>query len=155
MRLRDRTTHAGDVGHAVPIILFVERLQMQTEPQDFITVVVAILALVTSKELAGLVGPYAGIAACACAGAAVSLSGNDESMTVPQALGYVLLRVLLATILTVGLAELLQHVMPAIKPRYSLIPLAFAIGWIRDYSSLRAWLGDTIQTIISRRVDRP
>ena len=128
---------------------------MQTDPQDFITVVVAILALVTSKELAALVGPYAGIAACACAGAAVSLSGNDEPMTVPQALGYVLLRVLLATILTVGLAELLQHVIPAIKPRYSLIPLAFAIGWIRDYTSLRSWFGDTIQAIVSRRVDRP
>jgi hypothetical protein len=85
----------------------------------------------------------------------VSLSGNDEPMTVPQALGYVLLRVLLATILTVGLAELLQHVIPAIKPRYSLIPVAFAVGWIRDYSSLRSWLGDTIQAIVSRRVDRP
>ena len=128
---------------------------MQTEPQDFITVIVAILALVTSKELAALVGPYAGIAACACAGAAVSLSGNDKPMTVAEACGFVLLRVLLATILTVGLAELLQNIIPAIRPRYSLIPLAFAIGWINDYSGVRAWLGETIRAIVSRRVDRP
>lgn len=123
------------------------------DPQDLITVIVALLAMITGQELANLIGPYAGIAALATAGAAVSLSGNEQKMTNWQACGYVSIRVLAATVLTVGVAELLQMIAPWAKPRYSLIPLAFGIGWIRDYNTVRTFLGDLIGRIANKRVD--
>lgn len=126
---------------------------MQNDPQDFITVLIAVLALITSKELAVLLGPYAGIAACSCAGAAISLSGNDKEMSNWQACMYVTLRVFIATVLTVGIAEFLQNIIPSIKPRYSLIPLAFGIGWIKDYDSVRAWVGNLIDGFTKKRAD--
>lgn len=126
---------------------------MNTDPVDIITLLVALLALVTSREIAHTVSPYAAIMVLACAGAALSLSGNEKPMTTLQASVYVSVRVGVAIVLTVSIAEGLQLIAPWAKPRYTLIPLAFAIGWIRDYETVRTWFGDMITRFTVKKID--
>ena len=126
---------------------------MPPEPLDLVSLLIAILAFIVSKEIATAVGPYAAIVVLACAGAALSLSGIERQFNFPKAVWYVSIRILVAVVLTVSLAELLQHFAPWAKPRYTLIPLAFGIGWIRDYDSVRSWCRDLILRVINKRVD--
>lgn len=121
------------------------------DPPDVVSLLVALVALIASKELAHLVGPYAAIVVLAAAGASLSLSGHDEEITGAQAFIYVSVRVLVAASLTVALAELLQLAVPWAKPRYTLVPLAFGIGWIRDYREVGTMIGDIITNIIKKR----
>jgi len=123
------------------------------EPVDFVALIIALFAMVTSVEIAQIIGPYASIMVLACAGAALSLSTNGKEMTTSQAVAYVSLRVVLAVALTVALAELLQKFVPWLNPRYTLIPLAFGIGWIRDYDTVRNWIGGIIDRLTTKRVD--
>lgn len=124
-----------------------------SDPVDLITLLGALLAFIVSKEIAAIVSPYAGICVCACAGAAVSISGTDRKMTVPEAAWYVSMRVVVAIAVTVALAEVLNAVASWAKPRYTLIPLAFGIGWIKDYNSVRSWFGSIIDRFASRKAD--
>jgi len=126
---------------------------MQPEPLDLVSLLIALLAFIVSKDVAITVGPYASIVILACAGAGLSLSGNDKPMTLAQGCWYLTIRVLLAVSLTVGLAELLQKLIPWLAPRYTLIPLAFCIGWIRDYDSVRTFIGNLVSRILNRKAD--
>ena len=126
---------------------------MPTEPLDLVSLLIALLAFIVSKDVAIAVGPYAAIVILACAGAGISLSGNDREMTFWQGCWYLTIRVVMAVSLTVGLAELLQKLAPWLVPRYTLIPVAFMIGWIRDYDSVRAWFGNIISRIANRKAD--
>lgn len=123
------------------------------QPIDLVGLLIALLAFVFGKEMAAIVGPYAAIVILASAGAALSLSGHEEHFEPWRAAWYVAVRILIAVTLTVALAELVQHFVPALLPRFTLIPLAFAIGWIRDYDAVRRWCGDTIARVIGRKVD--
>lgn len=125
---------------------------MQKDPVDLVGLLIAALALVSSKEIAELVGPYMAIFILACAGAAFSASGGDK-MSAIETLKYMAVRVLIALAVTVSMAELLQKVWPAITPRVSLIPLAFCIGAIRDFASLRDWVVDKLKTLVNRKID--
>lgn len=121
------------------------------DPPDVVSLLIALVAIIASKEIAHLVGPYAAIVVLACAGASLSLSGSEEQFTGAKAIVYIGVRVLVAVVLTVTLAELLQVAMPWLKPRYTLVPLAFGIGWIRDYSAVREWIGRVIDGIVNRK----
>jgi len=123
------------------------------DPVDFVALVIALIAMITSIEVANIIGPYASIVVLACAGAALSLSTNGKEMTTHQAVGYVSLRVVLAVSLTVALAELLQKFVPWLNPRYTLIPLAFAFGWIKDYDTVRDWFGRVVDRFVTKRID--
>ena len=79
---------------------------MQPEPLDLVSLLIVLLAFIVSKDVAIAVGPYAAVGILACAGAGISLSGNDRQMSLPQACWYVSIRVLMAVSLTIGLAEL-------------------------------------------------
>ena len=122
-------------------------------PPDFLEFVLAIIAWIASREVAATVGPYAAIIVLACAGAALSLSGTQGQLKYTNALLYIGIRAMVAIVLTVTLAELLQKVVPWASPRYTLTPIAFAIGWIKDYNSVRAWLGGLIDRWANKRVD--
>lgn len=123
------------------------------DPQDIVSVLIALIAFVVSKEVAHLVGPYAAIVVLACAGAALSLSGTEDELTYGRAVMYVGVRVMVAIVLTVAIAELMHGVVPWAKPKVTLIPLAFAIGWIKDYGSIRSWLGGIVDRLATRRAD--
>lgn len=123
------------------------------EPVDVVSLLVAIIAIIASKEVAHLVGPYAAICVLACAGSALALSGHEEELTNGKAIWFILVRVMVAVTLTVAVAEMLQNIVPWMKPRYTLVPLAFGIGWIRDYTEIRSWLGRTIDRITTRKID--
>ena len=71
------------------------------EPLDFVSFVLAIIAFLVSKEVAQVVGAYAAIIVLACAGAALSLSGTNERMNYGNALVYIIVRIMVAIVLTV------------------------------------------------------
>lgn len=116
------------------------------EPQDFIGLVIAVMAALTSKEIAHLIGPYAAVFVLAIAGSGLALSSNDKVMTAFESVRYVAIRVLLAVTLTVSVAELLQAVIPWAKPRYSMLPIAFGIGMIKDYRAVVGWAGGLVRS---------
>ena len=126
-----------------------------SDPPDVVTFIVSVIALIASTEVAHLVGPYAAIVVLACAGAALSLSGHEDNLSRWGALFYIGIRVLVAVTLTVAIAELLQNVIPWAKPRATLVPLAFGIGWIRDYGSIRSWIGEVIDRFTKGKIDGP
>ncbi len=125
---------------------------MQKDPVDLVGLLIAALAMVSSKEIAELVGPYMAIFILACAGAAFSASGG-EKMTAWETIKFMAVRVLIALAITVSMAELLQKVWPAFSPRITLIPLAFCIGAIRDFAGLRDWVVDKLKFIANRKID--
>lgn len=127
---------------------------MQNDPADLITLLIALIALITGREVAALVGPYAAVAVLACAGAGVALSGVDRHMSNLEAAKYVSFRVFCAVCFTVGLAELAQSLVPWAKPRYTLMPLAFLIGFVKDYGAIATWLGERIKGIFQRKLDQ-
>lgn len=120
------------------------------EPLDLVGVLIAILAYLVSKDVASVVGPYAAIVILACTGAAFALSGSEEKMSNGRAVWFVAIRVLLAVALTVSIAELLQKFAPEMKPRYTLAPIAFGIGLIRDYEQVRSWVGGVVRGVLER-----
>jgi hypothetical protein len=123
------------------------------EPHDFIALVIAIMAAITSKEVANLIGPYAAVIVLALAGSGLALSSYDKVMSAFESLRYVLVRMLLAVTLTVSVAELLQAVIPWAKPRYSMLPIAFGIGMIRDYKAVMTWLGESIKGVVGKKLN--
>lgn len=126
---------------------------MQPEPLDLVGILFALLAFIVGKDVAQAVSPYAAIIILAVAGAGLSLSGNDKPMGFWWGCWYVSIRVLVAVSLTVGMAELLQKLAPWLVPRYTLIPLAFGIGFIKDYDSVRSAIGGVISRFLNRKAD--
>lgn len=127
---------------------------MNTDPLDIVSLMIALAAFLVSKEVAAVAGPYAAIVMLACAGSALCLSGIEEKLTPLAGVLFVSLRILVAIAVTVALAEAVQWAFPSLKPRYTLAPIAFAIGWVRDYNSLRTWFGGMIERVLGRKVDR-
>lgn len=125
---------------------------MNNDPLDLVALLVALLTFVTSREVATILGPYAALMVAACGGAALSLSGNDRDMTLWRATLYVGVRVLVAFVLVVAIAKGIKAQFD-VDPGITLIPLAFGIGWIRDYDGVRAWVGGIIDKIFSRKAD--
>ncbi len=124
---------------------------MQNEPMDIISILMLVIATITSRELAQAVGPYAAIGVTAWAGAMFSLTGCNRKMTNRQAMAYVIARIVLAVLLTVSFAEILHSLWPGARPRYTLPPLAFCIGWIGDFERVKAWLIAGIDKFIGER----
>lgn len=124
------------------------------EPSDLLTLLVALIALITGREVAALIGPYAAIMVLACAGAGVALSGVDKHMTNWEAARYVSFRVLVAVCFTVAAAELVQQWFAWAKPRYTLMPLAFIIGWVRDYNAIAKSVAEAIAGVFKRKTDQ-
>ncbi len=121
------------------------------DPMDFVAFVVAVLAMIASKEVAILVGPYAAIMVLACSGAALGLSLSDNDFSLRQAIFYVTLRVLLAIVLTIALAQLLESVASWAKPKYTVAPLAFVIGYIRDYRAVFNWFAEIVKGLVGKK----
>ena len=107
---------------------------MQGHPEQFIQFAVLLLSYIVGRELAYLVGPYLAIAIAASAGAALALGGSP-AMRFRQVVFYVGLRIVMAMVLTVSIAELIYGWSSMSKiAALGLMPLiAFCIGVIRDY----------------------
>jgi len=124
---------------------------MNQQPLDIVGVIVALLAFIVSQDVAIVVGPYAAIAILACAGSVLALSGNEEKIGMFGALCFVTMRIFLAVAITISLAELVERWVPDLQPRYTLSPIAFGIGWIRDYNQVRAALGGLLARLFEKR----
>lgn len=125
---------------------------MSADPLDLVGLLVAVFAFVVSKEIAATVGPYAAILVLACAGAAISLSGH-EKMRARDACWYVTWRAFVAIAVTVMLAELVQIGFAQLKPRYTIAPIAFLIGWIKDYNEILRSASALIGRVLQRKAD--
>jgi hypothetical protein len=126
---------------------------MQIQPPDFLSFTVAVLALIVGNEVAYLVGPYAAIIALAFAGASLSLSSARRHRPLPlgNCVVYVSVRVLVAVVLTVALAEVFEYIFPSTRAQYIVIPLAFCIGWIADYRQVKAWLLRLFDRLVDKK----
>ena len=107
-----------------------------TSPADLITVFVALLTLVTDPKMAELLAPYAVIVIAAIAGAGISVSGKIEDLKPLSAIWYVTVRVMLATVISVSLAELLQSFTGKASARWWVVVVALGVGYFRDRQQL-------------------
>ena len=123
-----------------------------TDPVDLMGALVALLLLVTSNEIAHTVGPMAAIIVAACAGAAISISGHEQEMKALRAMWYVTARVLVAVTLSSFVAWMIQKA-TGWDARNLLVPVAFGLGWIRDYDDLRKRLGAMLGRALTRKAD--
>lgn len=126
---------------------------MNQQPLDIVGVIVALLAFIVSKDLAIVLGPYAAIAILACAGSVLALSGTEEKVGILGATLFVTVRILVAVAITVSVAEMVERWLPALQPRYTLSPIAFGIGWIRDYNQVRSAIGGLLARFFGKRID--
>ncbi len=124
-----------------------------TDPTDLVGLLVALIATIASPELARLVGPYMAIFIVSCAGAAFSASGTNSKMAAWSAARYIFIRVFVALAVTVTVAEAVQAMWPAFRPRVTLIPLAFVIGCIGDFNKVRDWAAAKFDRILTRKID--
>lgn len=110
---------------------------MRDQPEQFVQWLVLLLTYVVSRDLAYLLGPYIAIAIAASAGAALAL-GSSKAMKWRQVVFYVGLRIVMAVVLTVSIAELIYGVSSMSKmAALGMMPLiAFCIGVIRDYRAV-------------------
>lgn len=121
---------------------------MQSEPSDIVALLVALLAFVTSREVAYLLGPYAAIIVASSAGAALSLSSTESPLPKWwQPIVFVSVRVVVAVVLTVAIANAIVTG-TEVKAGLFLIPVAFGIGAIRDYGSVLRWVGAAVKKAI-------
>lgn len=115
---------------------------MQGHPEQFVQFLVLLLTYVVSRDLAYLLGPYIAIGIAAAAGAALAL-GSNGAMKWRAVVFYVGLRIVMAIVLTVAIAEMLYSFSSMSKmAALGMMPLiAFCIGVIRDYGSAfdKAW----------------
>jgi hypothetical protein len=122
---------------------------MNNEPVSIVTLLVAILTFVTSKEVAGLLGPYAAIAVSASAGAALSLSSTEKDM--PKWWNwsfYIMARIGVALVLTGSISQIAASQFPDLKPSFMLVPIAFGLGYLKDYRATLSWCGTAIKKVL-------
>ena len=126
---------------------------MNQQPLDIVGIIMVLLAFIVSKDVAMAVSPYAAIVVLACAGSVLALSGAEQKVGTLGAIWFVAGRILVAVAITISLAELFQRWVPDLQPRYTLAPIAFGIGWIRDYNQVRATIGGLLARILNKRID--
>lgn len=114
---------------------------MNPEPPDLIGLVVALLTLIGSKGLADMLGPYVAIIVAASVAAAWALSGVEEEMGGWKSLRFFLIRILTAVIFTVSISMQLHH-LSTLPMQLLLVPVAFAIGLIKNVTDLRGLITD-------------
>jgi hypothetical protein len=129
----------------------VEFKKKMNTPIDFPDAVIALIAAFTGHTVATYVGPYAVIFLFACLGAAVRLSYKDEDTENINAVRFVTLRICIAVMVGVTCAELLELVVSAAKPKYTVAPLAFVIGWIKDYRAVFNWFAEVVKGFVGKR----
>lgn len=124
---------------------------MQQSPLDLIGLVMFFFAMIVGKEIADATTPYVAIIMLSAGGAFLALYGGPDSTPPKQAILFVFLRVFLAFSITVSLAEVLQHFFAQARPRYTIIFIAFFIGWVKDFNVIRTWVGGYIARIFEKK----
>ena len=122
------------------------------EPVGFIAFVVGLLTLIAGTEVAHLIGPYAGIVLAAFAGAGLALNSSDERFPWYVSIRYLLTRAFVAVVLGVALAKILHNGWPDADTGTLVIPIAFLIGFIKDYRALLLWCRRCIKFLRSVKV---
>lgn len=109
---------------------------MQKEnPLDLVGLVIAVFASVTSRETAHAVGPYVAIIMLSLAGSIARVC-SIETETRLDGFRELFGRAFVAVSVTVSVAMLLEHFFPALQARYTISPIAFMIGYVKDYTSI-------------------
>jgi len=107
-------------------------------PADIIGFIVAIVTYIASKEIAEVVSPYIAIVVAATMAAGWALSRAGE-LTGYQSLKFIVLRVGTAILFAVTLANLIALVAPWAAPRWTMVPIAFIIGLVKDVEELKEY----------------
>ena len=124
---------------------------MQQSPPDLIGLLIILFAGVASQEIANATASYFAIVMLATAGAFLALSSDPEPRSNWAALNFISVRVFVAVVLTVSVAELFHRLLPWATPRYTLIPIAFLIGWTVDFNAIRSWLGGFLSRVFDKK----
>ncbi|MGL4573834.1 MAG: hypothetical protein ACRCV9_03495 [Burkholderiaceae bacterium] len=122
-------------------------------PPDLIGLLVLLFAGVVSAEIAHATAAYIAVAMLAMAGAILALTGSERSYSTAGAIGFVLVRVLLACVITVSLAGIIEKITPDFQPRQTMIFIAFFIGWTPDLNKIRDWAAGLFARFAERKAD--
>lgn len=112
----------------------------QQNPLELVSLFVLIAATVFSRQVAEVVGPYMVIILAAVCGAGYALRRREKT-TRASAAWFFLRVTLLAVLLTVGLAQLVQvYLLQDWQQRWLLVPIALALGLAGDdWPAMAAW----------------
>lgn len=123
-----------------------------TDPADLVGLIIAVLTYFASKEIAEIIGPYIAICIAATMAAGWALSRAGE-LTGFQSLKFMLLRAGTAIIFAVTLAQLFHMALPWLQTRYTMIPIAFLIGLVKDLDELKSYKDSIVGWIRNRGKD--
>lgn len=98
---------------------------------DIVGLFVFIAAFLFSNEVANVVGPYMVIAVAATVGASFSVARRDKDTRL-GAVWFFAKLVILAVLVTVGLAALATAHYPALQERSLLAPIALLVGFVGE-----------------------
>lgn len=113
---------------------------------DIVGAAVFVLALLFSREVANVVGPYMVILAAASIGASFALARREKTTRL-AAVGYFTRVCGLAVLVTVGIAAFIASYHESLTTRLLIAPVAFGIGFIGDDlpTMLKDWVGAVIK----------
>lgn len=105
-------------------------------------------------SMAGVVGPYLLIVFAAATGAAWSL-GRCSPQGKLQAFFYFVRITFTAILLTVAISKIAASFIDPVQEEWLIAPVALIIGLIADdWRKVGAWLLDTVQRFIDKKIDR-
>lgn len=98
---------------------------------DIVGLFVFIAAFLFSTEVASVVGPYMVIAVAATVGASFSVARREKSTRL-GAIWFFLKLMILAVLVTVGLAAIATAYYPSLNERALLAPIALLVGFVGE-----------------------
>lgn len=117
---------------------------------DLVSVAVALLGVLLSREVAQIVGPYVVIFFGAILGASFAASRRPQT-TRSRLLGFMATVVGLTLVITVPCAQIIAAWYPEAEVRWTLGPVAILIGGIgSDWPKVAAWFLGLVRTVVER-----
>lgn len=124
---------------------------MENTNLDPVAVLTLLVGFLVGPKLAEVVGPYVVILMAASVGATWGLSRESTHRTVLSAVSFYMRVNVMAVLLTVGLAQALEHWVVHQPVRWLLVPVAMGIGWVGDaWPHIFSWTANKLRNRAAR-----
>lgn len=108
----------------------------QNAPMDIVSLIALLFTAIINVELANALAPQIAIIMFSLAGSIARVCSSNEEMTRLQGAKEIAGRAFIAFTVTVSIAMLIAMWWPVLEPRYTISPIAFLIGYVKDYRAL-------------------